>query len=261
MNYQKIYDQIIERARKEGRKKGEGVYYEAHHIVPKCLGGKNTKSNLILLTAKEHFLCHWLLHRLYPTDHRLSYAFWMMCRVRNIEQGDRYIPSATTFAEAKQSAANANSKLKKGVPSIKKGSKLSKEHIGKLSIARKGKPTAKRGRKYPHLHGQQEVIICPSCGKEGGTVNMQRYHFDNCGKKSPVKGSKRSVPNKNRGVPGPGKSEDHKRKISNTLGMSVLDTVTGISYPSIKSAAFAIGVDPGTIRNRIKKGLFTLDQK
>jgi len=61
MNYQRIYDQIIERAKKENRKKEEGFYYERHHIVPKCLGGNNTKDNLVLLTAKEHYIVHRLL--------------------------------------------------------------------------------------------------------------------------------------------------------------------------------------------------------
>ena len=36
-------------------------YYEKHHIKPKSLGGSNSKNNLVKLTAKEHFLCHYLL--------------------------------------------------------------------------------------------------------------------------------------------------------------------------------------------------------
>jgi len=56
MNYQKIYDQIIERAK---NRKLEG-YKEKHHIIPKCLGGPDNKENLVELTAREHFLCHLL---------------------------------------------------------------------------------------------------------------------------------------------------------------------------------------------------------
>jgi hypothetical protein len=36
MNYLKIYNIIIEKAKLEERKKGCGVYYELHHIIPKC---------------------------------------------------------------------------------------------------------------------------------------------------------------------------------------------------------------------------------
>jgi hypothetical protein len=79
MNYQRIYDQIIDRAKKENRKKGQGVYYESHHIIPKCLGGRNEKENLVELTAREHFLVHHLLIFIYPDNKKLAYAFWGMC--------------------------------------------------------------------------------------------------------------------------------------------------------------------------------------
>lgn len=36
-------------------------YFEKHHIIPKCLGGTNDFSNLVCLTAREHFICHLLL--------------------------------------------------------------------------------------------------------------------------------------------------------------------------------------------------------
>lgn len=61
MNYQRIYDQIVDRAKKESRKKGQGDYYERHHIVPRCLGGSDSRDNLVLLTAKEHYIVHRLL--------------------------------------------------------------------------------------------------------------------------------------------------------------------------------------------------------
>jgi hypothetical protein len=47
MNYEKIYNQLILRSQSENRKKGCSVYFEKHHIFPKCLGGSNDKSNLI----------------------------------------------------------------------------------------------------------------------------------------------------------------------------------------------------------------------
>jgi hypothetical protein len=46
------------------RSKEDGIYYEKHHIIPKSLGGSNKKPNLVLLTAREHFLCHWLLTKM-----------------------------------------------------------------------------------------------------------------------------------------------------------------------------------------------------
>lgn len=102
MNYQRIYDQIVDRAQKEGRNKGEEIYYESHHIVPKCLGGTNKKENLILLTGREHFLVHWILVRIYPNNSKLAFAFWAMCNQKNKEQGERCTPSSRAYGEARK---------------------------------------------------------------------------------------------------------------------------------------------------------------
>ena len=74
MNYQIIYNKLIEKAK---NRKLEG-YTETHHIIPKCLGGKDIKENLVDLTAKEHFLCHKLLCEIYPNNHKLLWALWLM---------------------------------------------------------------------------------------------------------------------------------------------------------------------------------------
>ncbi len=39
-------------------------YTEKHHIIPKSLGGDNSKENLVTLRAREHFVCHWLLTKM-----------------------------------------------------------------------------------------------------------------------------------------------------------------------------------------------------
>ena len=73
MNYRHIYCKIISYAKSQEklglRKKGNGNYYEAHHILPKSLFPlwKNRKSNIVLLTAREHFFVHELLTKIYPT--------------------------------------------------------------------------------------------------------------------------------------------------------------------------------------------------
>lgn len=75
MDYQKIYDSIINKAKSENRKKKSGTYYESHHIVPDFQfknrtrkgpkghleGDPNHEDNLVLLTFKEHIICHVLL--------------------------------------------------------------------------------------------------------------------------------------------------------------------------------------------------------
>jgi hypothetical protein len=39
-------------------------YTEAHHIVPKSLGGTDEKTNIINLSARAHFVCHRLLTKM-----------------------------------------------------------------------------------------------------------------------------------------------------------------------------------------------------
>lgn len=79
MNYRHIYCVIISHAKSEEklglRKKGNGEYYEAHHILPKSLFPlwKEKNSNIVLLTAREHFFCHQLLTKIYPSK-EMNYA-------------------------------------------------------------------------------------------------------------------------------------------------------------------------------------------
>lgn len=74
MNYKKHYNLLIERAK---TRKLEG-YYERHHIIPKCMGGSDCKENLVLLTAREHYVAHQLLVKIYPNNSSILYAARMM---------------------------------------------------------------------------------------------------------------------------------------------------------------------------------------
>lgn len=58
--YTKIYYNIVNRAK--SRIKPE--FAEQHHIIPKSLGGSNSKNNLVFLTPREHFICHLLLPKM-----------------------------------------------------------------------------------------------------------------------------------------------------------------------------------------------------
>ena len=88
--YKKWYDNIVER----GKVKRENIYLEKHHIIPECFfknrtrkgskgwieGDSNAPSNFTYLTAREHFICHWLLTKMYtgPARHKMINALYMM---------------------------------------------------------------------------------------------------------------------------------------------------------------------------------------
>lgn len=85
--YTAIYNSIISRAKlrywRSSRYSIGSVdsecYTETHHIVPRCLGGDDSIDNLCVLTAKEHFICHYLLTKIYRGDKSILLAFSIMC--------------------------------------------------------------------------------------------------------------------------------------------------------------------------------------
>ena len=94
MNYQRIHDAIIDRAR---NRKLQG-YRERHHIIPRCIGGTNIQDNLVELTAREHFIIHRLLCELHPTNNKLFFAYRMMAFMKNSKDNDRtYYVSSREF--------------------------------------------------------------------------------------------------------------------------------------------------------------------
>lgn len=114
MNYLNLYYKIINKA-KESNRSG---YLELHHIVPRCIFGENLlneelinnvnqESNLVYLTAREHFIVHWLLHRSFPKNNKLGLAFWAMIGMISPDHKRNYIPSSRTIEEARIAATNA----------------------------------------------------------------------------------------------------------------------------------------------------------
>ena len=86
MNYQKHYDALINRA----RSRTLTGYKERHHCIPRCMGGSDDKSNIVELTAREHFVCHQLLVKMYPDNQKIIYALWMMGNSHTIRNNKMY---------------------------------------------------------------------------------------------------------------------------------------------------------------------------
>ena len=71
MNYKRIYFNIIRNRR--ANPLDTCIYGEEHHIIPRSFGGGNHKANLVRLTAREHFVVHFLLYKMYK--HRSQVLF------------------------------------------------------------------------------------------------------------------------------------------------------------------------------------------
>ena len=139
MNYSKLYGAVIANAKSEVRTKGQGIYFEKHHIIPRCLGGSNTRDNLVLLTAKEHFICHHLLTKMYPDETKLRTAFAIMC-YKPANNGNReYRISSKVFANAKESHSkimsdrNVTEETRKRMSESAKVKAFSDEHRKNIS--------------------------------------------------------------------------------------------------------------------------------
>ena len=129
-------------------------YAEVHHIVPRSLGGSDDADNLIRLTARQHFIAHWMLAR--AIGGSAARAFFMMS---NFGKYGRV--NSTTYAMARQEYAEQVSQQLKQCPNVplftdahreklrqaKLGRKLSEETKRKVGEAQRGRKLSEETRK------------------------------------------------------------------------------------------------------------------
>jgi len=182
MNYTVHHDTIIKRAK---FRLLEG-YTERHHIIPKCMGGTNDPDNLVDLTAREHYVIHQLLVKMYPENEKLVQAAHMM-------------------------TMNLHGKRSKN----RKYSWLRKKHANTMSISMMGNTNSK-GKKKPsrskeHVENHRRTMI----GKKKPT--RTKVHCENLSnsltgiKKGPMSDEhKQKIRDANRGRVF---TEEHKQKL------------------------------------------------
>jgi len=61
-------------------------YVESHHILPQSMGGLNDNDNLVKLSARQHYLAHWMLWKAYKSK-EMTFAFFSMSNQSNQYQG------------------------------------------------------------------------------------------------------------------------------------------------------------------------------
>lgn len=89
--YCRWYFNIIENRKNNAP---EDSYTEKHHILPRCLGGDNSSSNLIRLTSREHFICHALLVKMVKTESNAYFKLLNAAIIMGSDiKGNRYINS------------------------------------------------------------------------------------------------------------------------------------------------------------------------
>lgn len=174
--YTKIYFNIIYKASQSFRVKSEKIYFENHHITPISIGGSNGKSNLILLTSREHFICHHLLTKMTVGSHRRSmlYAFQMMCSINLNHKRYRNKSISRIYAKLKEEIATIRKgKTYEEIFGDKKAAEIRKKQQGpktpihrkNMSLTRKGcipynkgKSTILKGKTYEEIYGVDKAI-------------------------------------------------------------------------------------------------------
>jgi hypothetical protein len=167
--YSKIYFNLINSRKTLSRSRGDGNYYEQHHIIPKSFGGNNSKQNLILFTAREHFLAHWLLTKCSEGDgyRKMIFAFRMM-----FIRSEKHIKNGRVYAKTKEIWTKiGHSKEAKKKMKLAKFN-ISEETKEKMRLAKLGKASEKHPM-YGKTHSEEtkEKMRLAKLGKNNGENN------------------------------------------------------------------------------------------
>lgn len=144
--YSKWYFLIVGNASSRGKLE---TYSEKHHIIPKSIGGSNKKENIVVLTAREHFVCHLLLTKMLSGNakRKMIYACWQLSNQKNANQQQRHKVSSRTYEIARKMFAECHSINMQQNHPLKNEENKQKHQLG---VDRRG-PTSTKGSKRSEL--------------------------------------------------------------------------------------------------------------
>jgi hypothetical protein len=102
--YTKWYHAIVQNANL--RTLSDDTYIEKHHVIPRSLGGVDSKENLVRLTAREHFVCHLLLTKMVagPAQYQMLSA---VTRFRQSRKYQKRILTSWEYQKIRECAISA----------------------------------------------------------------------------------------------------------------------------------------------------------
>jgi hypothetical protein len=131
------------------------------------MGGPDDKSNLVDLTAKEHFIVHKLLVEIYPTSKELVNAMWCMSNLNN-SMGRNYHVGAMEYERLKIKWGKIASEMMSGENNpmagrnphsvwVEKYGKEEADRLEKEKNERRSKTMKEKGLSEEHLAKLKEV--------------------------------------------------------------------------------------------------------
>lgn len=199
-----------------------GQYSEKHHILPKSLFPeykdlKNNDWNLIVLSFRQHYICHWILAKAFGG--KMWFAFHAMNMESTYTEGKRLYKNSRIYDYSKKYMAEQmsiaqnnfwkNNEEKRiecsqnmlGNKNHFYGKQHTEETKQKLSEMRSGENSYFYGKKRPEHSDLMKIKMknkkkskqhkeniskshnveyrCPHCGVTGGRMVL-RWHYKNC---------------------------------------------------------------------------------
>jgi hypothetical protein len=150
MDYAAHYNALIERARDRELQE----YAERHHVVPRCLGGKDDPDNIVRLTPEEHYVAHQLLIKLHPESRGLVFAASQMAG----RPGNKlYGWVRRKLAAARRGTRQSPEHIRK-LAAVRRGRKLSAEHKAKIAATLNGTARSAETRRIMSAAAQKRGV-------------------------------------------------------------------------------------------------------
>ena len=135
--------------------------------MPKSEGGTDNDDNIVALTAREHYICHLLLAKIY-NDYKMWHAVNLMSRL-NV----KVKINSRLYEMVRINSARTHSEFMKGKPSWNKGKQMSEEQKRKLSDANKGKKMSEEAKKKISIKNKGKNN--PMFGKSSWPDDPKKY--------------------------------------------------------------------------------------
>lgn len=181
-------------------------YAERHHIYPRSLFPQlaDDPSNILSLTAREHFIAHWMLHKAFGG--KMTNAFMYMKsgvqpRYWNLNSRSYQIlreEFGRIWSERK-TGKKMSDEARRNMSLGRMGKPLSESHKAKISAGNKGKTVSEEtcrriseGRKgitpdrpmtdsyRALLQRPKQKVACECCGELVAAHLVNRWHNANC---------------------------------------------------------------------------------
>lgn len=242
--FEKVYKDLVESRKYRGTKRKRNDGLNKHHIIPKCIGGKDEESNYVLFTFREHIIAHMLLYKLYPNNSKIAYALLRMIQSSKSDRKENHYKLDKLGRPIKFSTRYYEDLRIKSIEYLKKvntGRKHSKETIEKIRKSKTGvkysEETKKLLSKIRKGHPVSKETRLKISNSRKGIIFTEEHK------------SKLSIAGKNRKEA----SLETRNKIrENIVSTRKVIGPDGTIYETIKQCANIVGISKSTLTKWIR---------